>query len=85
VLHRAIATLGQGLRPHLGLRRDRVETLALIVVALISARTDNLSNLAAERPSSALVASTYRRQQRFFQYAWPRGDLAGGRSRVTLN
>ena len=68
MLHRAIATLRDTLRPHLGLSKDRVETLALIVVAMVSARTVNLSHLAAERPGSALVASTYRRLQRFFQY-----------------
>ncbi len=68
MLHRAIATLRDTLRPHLGLSKDRVETLALIVVAMVSARTVNLSHLAAERPGSTLVASTYRRLQRFFQY-----------------
>ncbi len=35
---------------------------------MVSARTVNLSHLAAERPGSALVASTYRRLQRFFQH-----------------
>jgi hypothetical protein len=68
MLHRAIATLRDTLRPHLGLSKDRVETLALIVVAMVSARTVNLSHLAAERPGSALIASTYRRLQRFFQH-----------------
>lgn len=68
MFHRAIATLGASLGPHLGLSKDRVETLALIVVAMVSARTVNLSHLAAERPGSALVASTYRRLQRFFQH-----------------
>ncbi len=33
MLHRAIATLQETLRPHLGLSKDRAETLALIVVA----------------------------------------------------
>jgi len=68
MLHRAIATLRDTLRPHLGLSKDRVETLALIVVAMVSARTVNLSHLAAERPGSVQVASTYRRLQRFFQH-----------------
>ncbi len=68
MLHGAIATLRDTLRPHLGLSKDRVETLALIVVAMVSARTVNLSHLATERPGSTLVASTYRRLQRFFQY-----------------
>lgn len=68
MLHRAIATLRDTLGPHLGLSKDRLETLALIVVAMVSARTVNLSHLAAERPGSALIASTYRRLQRFFQH-----------------
>ena len=68
MLHRAIATLRDTLRPHLGLSKDRVETLALIVIAMVSARTVNLSHLAAERPGATLVASTYRRLQRFFQH-----------------
>lgn len=76
MLHRAIATLGETLRPHLGLSKDRVETLAMIVVGMVSARTVNLSHLAAERPGAALVASTYRRFQRFFQYVRPRQDWA---------
>jgi len=65
---RAITTLQQILRPHLGLSKSRLETLCLIVVGMISARTVNLSHLACERPSTALVASTYRRLQRFFQH-----------------
>ena len=75
MLHRAIATLRDTLRPHLGLSKDRVETLALIVVAMVSARTVNLSHLAAERPGATLVASAYRRLQRFFQYVQPGRDL----------
>ncbi len=76
MLHRAITTLQETLRPHLGLSKDRVETLALIVVAMVSARTVNLSHLAAERPGSTLVASTYRRLQRFFQYVRLEPDWA---------
>jgi hypothetical protein len=75
MLQRAIATLGETLRPHLGLSKDRVATLAFIVVAMVSARTVNLSHLAAERPGTALVASTYRRLQRFFQYVRLGRDL----------
>jgi hypothetical protein len=66
--HRAITTLQQILRPHVGLSKSRLETLCLIVVGMISARTVNLSHLACERPTTALVASTYRRLQRFFQH-----------------
>ena len=66
--HRAITTLQQTLRPHVGLSKSRLETLCLIVVGMVSARTVNLSHLACERPTTALVASTYRRLQRFFQH-----------------
>jgi hypothetical protein len=66
--HRAIATLQEILRPRVGLSKSRLETLCLLVVGMISARTVNLSHLACERPTTALVASTYRRLQRFFQY-----------------
>jgi hypothetical protein len=39
----------------------------LLVLGVISARTVNLTHIAAERPTRAKVASTYRRLQRFFQ------------------
>lgn len=68
MLQRAIATLGERVRPHLGLSKDRVETLAMIVIGMVSSRTVNLGHLAAERPGRVLVASTYRRLQRFFQH-----------------
>jgi hypothetical protein len=68
VLHQAIAALEEMLRPHLALGKDRRETLALLIIAMISGRTVNLSHLAAERPGGAQVASTYRRLQRFFQH-----------------
>jgi len=48
---------------------SRLQTLYLIVVGMVSARTVNLSHLACERPTTALVASTYRRLQRFFASA----------------
>jgi len=76
MLQRAIATLRDSLVPHLGLSKDRVTTLAFIVVAMVSARTVNLSHLAAERPGRVQVASTYRRLQRFFQYVRLRRDWA---------
>jgi hypothetical protein len=66
--HRAVTALQGILRPHVGLGKSRLETLCLIVVGMVSARTVNLSHLACERPSAALVASTYRRLQRFFQH-----------------
>jgi len=64
----AISALQSVLRPHVDLGKSRLETLCLIVVAMVSARTVNLSHLAAERPGAAQVASTYRRLQRFFQH-----------------
>jgi hypothetical protein len=51
VLHRAIATLQDRLRPHLARSKDRLETLALLVVAMVSGRTVNLTHLASERPN----------------------------------
>ena len=69
MLPQAIAALRQDLSLHLNLSKSRVETMALIVIGMISARTVNLSHLASERPAGALIASTYRRLQRFFQHA----------------
>jgi Transposase DDE domain len=66
--HRALTALQEILRPRVGLSKSRLETLCLIVVGMVSARTVNLSHLACERPTTALVASTYRRLQRFFQH-----------------
>lgn len=68
MLDRAIATLRDTLSPRLPLSKDRLETLVLLVTAMLSARTVNLSHLAAERPGRAKIASTYRRFQRFFQH-----------------
>ena len=48
--HRAITALQQILRPHLGLSKSRLETLCLLVVGMISARTVNLSHLAPSIP-----------------------------------
>ncbi len=68
MLQQAIAALGEIVRPHVDLSKKRTETLSMIVVGMVSARTVNLSHLAAERPGDALVGSTYRRLQRFFQH-----------------
>jgi hypothetical protein len=38
------------------------------MVGMLNARTVNLTHLASQRPSRTLIASTYRRLQRFFQY-----------------
>ena len=74
--HRAVAALQETLRPHVGLSKSRLETLSLIVVGMVSARTVNLSHLASERPGTARIASTYRRLQRFFQHVALADDWA---------
>ena len=68
MLDRTIATLAGILRPELALSKSRVETLCMIVIGMVSARTVNLSHLACERPGSVQTTSTYRRLQRFFQH-----------------
>lgn len=65
---RALADLQKTLNPHVPLGKSRLETLCMILLGMISARTVNLTHIASERPSRAMVASTYRRLQRFFQY-----------------
>ena len=63
----SLADLQKTLTPHVQLGKARLETLCLLVLGMISARTVNLTHIAAERPARAKVASTYRRLQRFFQ------------------
>jgi hypothetical protein len=65
MLDRTIATLAGILRPELALSKSRVETLCMIVIGMVSARTVNLSHLACEGPGAAQPASTDRRLQRF--------------------
>ena len=65
--HCSLADLQKTLSPHVHLGKTRLETLCLLVLGIISARTVNLTHIATERPGSAKVASTYRRLQRFFQ------------------
>jgi hypothetical protein len=66
--HEAITALASRLSPHVPLSKTRLETLSLLIVAMISARTVNLSHLACERAGSTQISSTYRRLQRFFQH-----------------
>ena len=73
---KTVAALSQKLSPHVGLGNSRRETLSLLTLAMLSARTTNLSVLASERSASASTASTYRRLQRFFQHADPGEDRA---------
>jgi hypothetical protein len=88
-----ITDLACELRRHVGLSKSRLETLSLLVVGMISARTVNLVHVADERGSGSVAsASTYRRLQRFFQqvrlpedWAAPMiAGLAGGAARRTL-
>ena len=65
--HQAISALMGILRPEVDLGKSRLETLCLIVMAMVSARSVNLSHLAGERPGSGQTPSTYRRLQRFVQ------------------
>lgn len=67
--HRAITALAGTLQPRVSLGKSRVETMCLLIVGMVSARTVNLRHIACERPGSVLIASTYRRLQRFFQHA----------------
>ena len=54
-----------------------METLVVIIVGLVSARTVNLSHIACQFPSGAKHASSYRRLQRFFQYVRLDNDWVG--------
>lgn len=56
------------LRGHVALGNSRLETLSMLVVGMISARTVNLGHIASAAGRGVLIASTYRRLQRFFQH-----------------
>jgi hypothetical protein len=64
----AITALADMLSPHVPLGKTRLETLCLLIIGVISARTVNLSHVACERSGEVLIASTYRQLQRFFQH-----------------
>jgi hypothetical protein len=66
--HRAITALTRILRGHVGLGKERLETLCMLVVGMVGARTVNLGHVATEAGRDVLIASTYRRLQRFFQH-----------------
>lgn len=74
----SLADLQKTLTPHLQLVKTRLETLCLLVLGMISARTENLTHIAAERPDRAKIASTYRRLQRFFQHVLLPDDWSVG-------
>ncbi len=65
---RLLAALRTNLSPQVVLGKTRLETLCLLTVGMIGARTANPSLLAAGRPGHALVASTCRRLRRLFQH-----------------
>ena len=88
-----ITALADLLRRHVDLSKSRLETMALLTVGMIGARTVNLVHVADERGSGTVdPASTYRRLQRFFQHVRLPEDwaapviarLAGGAQKRTL-
>jgi len=66
--NRAIAALAEILRPGIDLSKSRLETLCLMMLGMVSARSVNLSHIACERPGTVQTASTCRWLQRFFQH-----------------
>ena len=63
-----IAPLMTTLSPHFDLSKTRLETLAIMLAGLANGRTVNLGHLSSQFPGKALLSSSYRRLQRFFQY-----------------
>lgn len=61
----SLADLSKLLSPHLPLDKSRLDTLCLVVLGMISARTVSLTLIATEWPGRAKAASTYRRLQLF--------------------
>ena len=53
------ATLAKTLSSHLTLSKSRIETMVLLLIGMLSARTVNLGHIASERGSSVKHASTY--------------------------
>lgn len=60
--------LAATLSRHVQLSNDRRQTLAVLVLGLLNARTVNLTHLAGAFCGPAKLSSNYRRLQRFFQY-----------------
>lgn len=65
---KTFSALASKLGPHVPLGKSRLQTLCLLIVGVVSARTVNLSHVACERAGPVRIASTYRRLQRFFQH-----------------
>ena len=51
--NRAIAAVTKILRPEIDLGKSRLETLCLIVIDMVRARSVNLSHIACERPGAS--------------------------------
>jgi hypothetical protein len=77
VLHPGLATLEKTPRPHLGLGGSRLETLAFLILAMISARRVNLGHLAAKGPARVAHGSTCRRPLAFLPGSAPAEGLGG--------
>lgn len=60
--------LAATLARHVDLSNDRRQTLAVLILGLINARTVNLTHLSGAFCGPAKLSSNYRRLQRFFQY-----------------
>ncbi len=59
--HQAVTALSRTLRGHVGLGNSRLETLCMLVVGMIGARTVNLGHIATQAGRGVQIASTYRR------------------------
>ncbi len=90
---RMITALAEQFSGHVDLGKSRCETLGMLTLGILSARTVNLANVACERGAAGVeTASTYRRFQRFFQHVRLADDwaapmiagLVGGTQKRTL-
>lgn len=57
MFERLLAPLLETLRPHFGLSKTRLETLAVLLVGLANCRTVNLSHLASQFPWASFRAT----------------------------
>ena len=85
MFERLLAPLLEMLRPHFGLSKTRLETMAVMLVGLANCRTVNLSHLANQFPGDAKHRSNYRRLQYFFQFVQLDGNLAARLAIQMLN
>jgi hypothetical protein len=82
--NRIVTALAARLRTSVALGKSRLETLSLLIVGAIGARTVNLGHIATERGGRVQPASTYRRLQRFFQFSGLAPDWAAPILAATL-